>query len=63
MDFTALEFLEQRFVEMARIREKRKPRFRQNTPRIGEDFKEVITQQRLTAGKENVVNAIRRARV
>ena len=36
---------------------------RQNAPRIVEDFKEVIPQQRLAAREENVVNAIRQALV
>ena len=45
------------------IREKRKLRLRQNAPRIGENLEEVTPQQRLAAGKENVVDTICRALV
>jgi len=63
VDSTALEFLEQRFVETARVREKRKSRFRQDAPRIVEDIEKIRPQQRLAAGKENVVDTICRALV
>ena len=63
MDFAALELLDQRFVETARVREKRKPRFWQDAPRIGENLEKVVPQQRLAACKENVLDTICRALV
>ena len=61
MDLPAAEPLDQRFVEAARVGEEREPSPRQNAARVVEDREQVAPQQRLAAGEEDVIDAVRRA--
>ena len=63
MDLPAAEPLDQRFVEAARVGEERETSPRQNAARVVEDREQVAPQQRLAAGEEDVIDAVRRALV
>ena len=63
MDLPAAEPLDQRFVKAACIGEERETRPRQNAAGVVEDREHVAPQQRLAAGEEDVIDAVRRALV